>query len=114
MQLPAFPVLKPIESTWAEKTRVPSRLPRKEDGKRSVKCLYKKNEKEVGSFHGEDYKYGSDSVLRFRQVFDQKPVGSWADNIILGCIANKDRLQFRWQNPGKAAGPFTTLTRVKE
>jgi hypothetical protein len=87
---------------------------KKEDGKWSITGVFKKDDKEAGSFHGEDYKYGNDGVLRFRQVYDQKPKASWGDGTILGCVASKDKLLFRWQNPGKAAGPFTTLTRVKE
>jgi hypothetical protein len=85
----------------------------REEGKWSVKGVFKKDDKEVGSFHGQNYKY-SNGVLIFRQVYDLKPVASWGDGTILGCEANKERLQFRWQNPGSAPGPYTMLMRVKE
>jgi hypothetical protein len=85
----------------------------KDGGKWSVKGMFKKDDKEVGAFHGQDYRYVN-GVLLFKQIYDQKPVPSWADGTILGCQANKEKLVFRWQNPGSAAGPPTTLTRVKE
>jgi hypothetical protein len=86
---------------------------KKDDGKWSVKGIFKKDDKEVGSFHGQDYKYVN-GVLLFKQIYDQKPVASWADGTILGCQANKEKLVFRWKNPGQSDGPITTLTRVKE
>jgi hypothetical protein len=86
---------------------------KKDDGKWSVKGIFKKGDEEVGAFHGQDYKYVNGALL-FRQIYDKKPVSSWADGTILGCTAGKDKMVFRWQNPGSAAGPPTILSRVKE
>ena len=80
-------------------------------GEWSVRCVYEKGGREVGSFHGENVKF-ADGALTFKQKFDTKPNPIWSDGAVLSVRAQGEKAPYTWDvGTSKGTG---VLTREKK
>ena len=63
-----------------------------EDGKWSVTGVYKVDDKEVGSYKGDDCAMSKAGTLMFKKVYEKKPNPTWKDGEVCTAKLDKDQL----------------------